>query len=386
MAYSDDAKPLTGRPFEWLTAEEQEEATRTSHGVAIALLAAHFAAYFITLYLALAPMPGPGWLGLTLNIFFAVLNGWAIGLLFVIGHDSFHDGFAPSRLANQIIGRMVFIPCAHAAGHWEIWHNKNHHGKTNFRGVDAVWRPMDLEEYRAASPLRRFMERLYRGPAGSFFYYYIEVWAPHLLLPIDKDMRKHWRRLMPDTILTIGGLLLTIAAILAAGKAIFPERSYLTIFLVGWFIPFSYWNYMAGFSSYVQHTHPNVHWYEDPKEWSFYRAAIEGTTHVEMPTPWLVLYQNAMEHTVHHALPNVPSLTQRKAQAKLLAKYGDAVTKVKFSFPAYWAITKACKLYNYKEHYWMDFEGNQTGPKMTIDPAAPVVRATRRQAAAAEAV
>jgi len=102
-----------------------------------------------------------------------------------------------------------------------------------------------------------------------------------------------------------------------------------------------------------------------------------------MPTPWLTLYQNAMEHTVHHALPNVPSLTQRKAQAKLLAKYGDAVTKVKFSFPGYWAITRACKLYNYKEHYWMDFEGNQTGPRMQSDPAVPAVRAARAQVAEA---
>lgn len=369
MAISNEAKAPTGRPFEWLTREEQEDLTRTTHGFAIALVVAHFAAYFLTLFGALAPLPGPAALTLAANIFFSVMNGFAIGLLFVIGHDCVHKSFAPSKRGNQILARLVFIPCAHSASQWEVVHNKNHHGKTNFRGVDYVWAPMDLEEYRAATPLRRFMERLYRGPAGPFFYYYLDFWSRRLVLPLAGEMRAEWRRHIADSILVVSTLALTIAGVLWAGKALNPERSYLVIFLLGWAIPFTLWNYIAAFSVYIQHTHPNVHWYEDPKEWTFYRAAIEGTIHTEMPTPWLWLYQNAMEHTAHHALPTVPAHKLRKAEAKLLARYGDSVTRVPFRWGDYFATVKACKLYDYKAHHWMDFNGRRTGPVMAAEPA-----------------
>ncbi len=361
---SPTGEQQTGRPHEWLAPDVQSAVSHTRHSVAIAITVAHFVFYFLSLFGALTEIPGPDWLNLLVNLFFSVMNGFAIGLLFVIGHDCVHKSFAPSKIANQVLARLVFTPCAHSASQWEIVHNKNHHGKTNFRGVDYVWAPMDKAEYEAAPAWRRIIERLYRGPAGSVFYYYIEFWAKRLVLPLTPEMRREWRRLWPDSLYVLATLALTIGGILYFGKMLNPDRSLFLIFVLGWFLPYSLWNFISAFSIYLHHTHPDVHWYDDPAEWSFYNASIKGTVHTEMPTPWLYLYKNAMEHTAHHALPSVPAHKLHTAQKHLLERYGDAVTQEKFTFRTYFDIVKRCKLYNYREHYWTDFDGRRTGPAL----------------------
>ncbi|MBL4620684.1 MAG: fatty acid desaturase [Marinicaulis sp.] len=346
----------TGRPNEWLTHDERTTLTRKTTSEAVIILAAHYAFYFLSLAGALAPLP------LIVNLICAVLNGLAIGLLFVIGHDCVHKAYAPTKILNQLMARLSFIPCAHSSSQWEVVHNRNHHGKTNFKNVDYVWAPINKNEYDAASPMRRFMERVYRSAWGPVIYYYIEFWLRRLLIPITKEMRIEWRRHLPDSIFILTALALTIAGILAAGKAMNPDRSLVMIFLVGWLLPFSIWNYLVALSTYLHHTHPKVHWFDKPEEWSFYGSAILGTTHVDLPFKWARLFSDVMEHTAHHALPSIPIYKLSDAQKLLLKRYGDKVVKYKFTIAEYKRILAACKLYDTERHCWTDFDGNPTGP------------------------
>ncbi|MHA7871456.1 MAG: fatty acid desaturase [Hyphococcus sp.] len=364
---AEDTK-LSGRPHEWLSTDARERVTRRSTGEALIILAAHYAFYVLTLMGALAPAP------LAVNLVFAALNGLAIGLLFVIGHDCVHKAYAPTTRANQILARLAFIPCAHSASQWEVVHNRNHHGKTNLKTVDYVWSPMSMREYENASPARRWLERFYRSAWGPILYYYIEFSLRRLIAPATREMRAQWRRHLPDSLLIITMLMATIAGILTLGAFLNPDRSLWLVFLLGWALPFSVWNYLVAISVYLHHTHPRIHWFDDPEKWSFYRGAIAGATDVKLPFRWSRLYSDVMRHTAHHAMPNIPIYRLSEAQDLLLDRYGDRVVKYDFSVSAYLDIVRACKLYDFERQCWTDFNGVQTGPRL-MDETDPVMRA-----------
>jgi omega-6 fatty acid desaturase (delta-12 desaturase) len=352
---SEGAKP-TGRPYEWLSEDDRRAVETPSWSKGAQLAIVHFTAYFATLYLAIGPFP------LWLNLIAAIANGFALGLLFIIGHDCVHKCYFPNLRANQIMGRIAFLPAAHSASLWEAGHNRFHHGKTNFTGVDYVWRPMSVEDYRAAGPVRRFVERLNRGILGQVFNYPATIWIPKLILPVAPEIRGAWKRYFWDSVFVVAGHGAIIFAILALGKMWQPERSYLAIFAVAWLAPMIVWNFLASFSFFLHHAHEDNHWFDRAEDWSFYGSSIEGTTHLEIPAlKWLGLYYNVMEHTAHHALSTIPIYHLDKAGKLLRAHYGDAVTAYEFSFRDFFRIMKNCKLYDYRNRCWTDFEGNPTG-------------------------
>ncbi|WP_425410379.1 fatty acid desaturase [Hyphococcus sp.] len=349
----------TGRPYEWLTEDERRavETPSWTKGVRLALI--HFALYFLTLYGALGPFPA------VVNLLAGFANGFALGLLFIIGHDCVHKCFLPTLRANQILGRLAFLPTAHSASLWETGHNRFHHGKTNFKGVDYVWTPMSVEEYQDAGLLRRLLERLNRGVAGQFLNYPISIWIPKLILPIARETRTQWKRYFWDSVFVVLGHGAIIAGMLILGKWWHPERSLLEIFAVAWLLPMIVWNFLASFSFFLHHAHEDGHWFDKTEDWSFYQSSIEGTTHLEIPAlKWLGLYYNVMEHTAHHALTTIPIYHLDKAGKLLRARYGDAVTSYEFRLGDFFRIMKNCKLYDYKNRCWTDFEGRPTGPAL----------------------
>ena len=97
-----------------------------------------------------------------------LVAGFVVGRLFVIGHDGCHQSLTPHRRLNKWLGRIAFLPSLTAYSLWDVGHNVVHHGFTNLKGVDFVWAPLTQQEFKALTPLRRVMERIYRtgwGPA-----------------------------------------------------------------------------------------------------------------------------------------------------------------------------------------------------------------------------
>src|SRR5205085_7900728 len=183
--------------------------------------------YRNTLIVAIANIAFP------VYILFGASNVVFIALLFIIGHDANHGSFVPHPRWNRWFARLAFIPCVHSASLWRRTHNEMHHQRTNLKGVDHVWAPMSKAEYDAASPARRCLERVYRGPFGPAIYYYGTFWLYRLVLPLAPETRAQWKRHLPDSIFVVSAFVITLVGIGLAGHALAPQRPLWLTYLPG---------------------------------------------------------------------------------------------------------------------------------------------------------
>lgn len=343
----------------WLSADEIEALTRRSTWRAMVVFIPELLGYVGFVVLALTPLPLP------VSILASCLAGLFIGVIFTVGHDACHQSLTDSKRLNDWIARIAFIPSIHAAGLWALSHNRIHHRFTCLKGGDYVWVPMSPEDYRAASPANRLLYRHYRAPFGSLAYYMVEMWAKKLILPIAPENREHWREYLFDCLFVILAQIPLVAAIVWLSETLVPERPTWLAVVLGWGLPFLFWNWLMGWIIYVHHTHPRVGWFDDPDEWSFYGAQILGTVHVRLPQPLDFISNNIMQHTAHHSSSAIPLYNLRRAQAKLRAKFGNVID-VDLTPAEYARIVKACKLFDFKKRCWTDFEGRPTGTALPL--------------------
>ncbi|MEI9993392.1 MAG: fatty acid desaturase [Rhizomicrobium sp.] len=318
------------------------------------LFAGYGAFYLATLAGALAPFP------LALNLVFAIANGVFIAMVFIVGHDCCHGALMPSPRWNKWLGRIAFLPVLHSASLWRLAHNKRHHGRTNLKGFDPVWAPMSVREYRAASPARRWLERVYRSGFGPVLYYHTEIWLPMLLLPVSKLARREWRSHVADSLFVFLGGAALIGTILLAGHLVAPARPLWQVAAVGWAVPFAVWSYLAAVTVYLNHTYPEIPWFADEETWRANNAHVRGTVHVKMPIDILPLYSDVMAHTMHHVNPSVPVYALPAEQARLKAKLGAEITEYVLSVDEYRRTLKVCKLFDFDRMCWTDFNGLAT--------------------------
>jgi omega-6 fatty acid desaturase (delta-12 desaturase) len=323
---------------------------RRSTPKGLSLLASHGALYLLTLVGALAPLP------LSVNLAFSIANGVLIALLFILGHDAAHGSLVRKRHLNRWLARLAFIPCAHSVSLWRTIHNHGHHARTNLKGVDTVWAPMSKAEYDAASPARRWLERVYRGPWGPLIYYYGEFWLHRMLLPLAPDVRGEWKRHLPDCLFALCGLVLTLAGILVAGHALTPTRPLWEVLIVGWVVPFAVWNYLMAFTIYLNHTHPEIQWFANEAMWQRFKGNAVDTVFVRMPVNLAPLYTKVMAHTAHHQQVRVPVYALLDAQEDL-TQSGVPLIVYTLTPGAYRAIYRACKLFDFERMSWTDFNG-----------------------------
>ena len=123
--------------------------------------------------------------------------------------------------------------------------------------------------------------------------------------------------------------------------------------------------FMIGFTVYQQHTHETIPWFETQQEKEALGYGQEDVTmHVQYPDWYNLISHNAMEHTVHHVDPRVPTYNLAKAQSVLKKVLGEQLITMPFSFPGFLETMRKCKLYDYKNHCWLDFDGNPTNKQI----------------------
>lgn len=297
------------------------------------------------------------------------VTGFIIGRLFILGHDACHQSLTRHRRLNTLIGRLVFLPSLTPYSLWHTGHDVVHHGYTNLRGYDFVWRPNTLEEFQALSPWRRRLEKLYRSGWAPWLYYLVDMWWKRMYFPSKKQMPTQRREFKLDGMLVTAGAIVWIGALVFAAVA--TQQSIAITLLAGFVVPFLFWNAMIGFVVYVHHTHTDVTWYQDKEEWGKAQPFVSTTVHLKFKYHIGAMMHHIMEHTAHHVDMSVPLYRLKQAQALLEKQLPGRIVIQMFSWRWYFDTARRCKLYDFNLRCWTDFNGNPT----SVPGCAPLQKA-----------
>jgi omega-6 fatty acid desaturase (delta-12 desaturase) len=302
---------------------------------------------------ALALLAGPVWL----KLFGTVLVTAGIVRLFLIGHDACHGSFFGNRTLNAVFGRVAFLPSLTAFSLWEVGHNVAHHGFNNLKGRDQVWAPFSKAEFDALPRRRQRLERLYRSGAGWGAYYLVEMWWKKLYFASRKEIGSSRRKYKWDSALVTAGAAVWLAAVAVVARS--TDQSFATLLALAVVVPFLLWNVTIGLVVYLQHTNPAIAWFAGRHEWQRRRAYLTATAEVRLPLGIDRLMHGIMQHHAHHMNPRIPMFTLRAAQQRLRERFPDTCA-YRLDRRSYLANVRSCKLYDYVEHAWLDFDGRVT--------------------------
>ena len=295
---------------------------------------------------------------LWIKVFASLVAALWIARLFVIGHDACHGSYTPNKTLNQWIGRIAFLPSLTPYSLWEVGHNLAHHGFTNLKGRDYVWTPYSPNEFAKLSRMRRALEHVYRSGVGQGVYYMIEMWWKKLFFPGRKHVTTRRTSHVVDS-----SLVAIFGALWIGGLTLWGARtgiSIVSLLIFGFAVPFFVWNCLMGFVVYVQHTHPRVAWYERRDQWSANAGYATTTVHIKLKRPFDCLIHYILEHGAHHVNMGIPLYRLKDAQARLTATLDERLNSEAFTWRYYWNTVRRCKLYDFAQHYWTDFDGHVT--------------------------
>ncbi|NQX58096.1 fatty acid desaturase [Paenibacillus qinlingensis] len=237
------------------------------------------------------------WMTLPITI---IASGFVIRT-FIIFHDCCHQSFFKSRRANEIVGTITGILTLFPYQQWKNSHSIHHATSSNLekRGIGDMW-VLTVDEYAASSIWVRMAYRLYRNPFIMF-----GLGPIFLFLFTNRFNTKGARR--KERISTY----MTNVSILALYG--------LLIWMVGWqsFVliqaPIMFVAGLMGiWLFYVQHQFEDSY-FEKEDEWSYVKAAVEGSSYYKLPKLLQWITGNIGFHHVHHLSPKVPNYNLEKA-------------------------------------------------------------------------
>lgn len=330
-----------------------------SNLIALLIFVADILIYLITFWIIVL---APFW---AIKIVVIPLNALFIGALFIIGHDACHGSFVKNNWLNHFIGRIAFLPSLNTFTAWDVAHNQLHHGYTNFKGENDVYAPLSKSDYDKLSNCGKMVQRFYRTPIGIIFYYKIEVWLKRMIVPRKSDFeRMNFGAFVFDLVSVIiyFGLKIFVLYMFAPIFADYfqvPTQSFFLNLCLAIFLPFTFWIWWYVNITLLHHTHPKVPWFDKKSEWNFFNSQVAASVHIISPKIIALLLNNVFEHTAHHADIRIPLYNLRDSQTALVKEFPTIPTQKGFIVSAYRTL-KICKLYDYDNHCWTDFEGNVT--------------------------
>jgi omega-6 fatty acid desaturase (delta-12 desaturase) len=214
--------------------------------------------------------------------------------LFIIQHDCGHGSFFPSRAANDRLGRALSVLTLTPYGSWAQGHSEHHASTGNLdrrgRGDVETW---TLAEYRAATPLKRSLYRLYRNP-----FVMVGIGAPINFILLQR-LPSHGNQTSRRSIL---GLDCALAALFTVACAQFGA-----VRVLGTYLPVIVIAAWAGnWLFYVQHQFDATEWERDG-EWNFHAASLIGSSYFKLPPLLRWFSGNIGLHHVHHLCSRIPN-------------------------------------------------------------------------------
>lgn len=292
---------------------------------------------------------------LAIKVLCSVIAGFNISTLFVIAHDAAHASLTNHKLLNKLLARLAFLPCYHNYSLWLLAHNKAHHSRTNVQGENS-WSPLSKQQYDALPAWRRLVERFYRTPWGICFNYLVERWWKDKFFPYKRLVRKNKIVYWLDFILASGFMVMFLLLLFKSGMSQ-SHTTVMEMIFLGFILPLMISSFMIGFTVYQQHTHEGIPWFRTRQDRDKFVSVEDVTMCVKYPHWYNLLSHNTMEHTVHHIDSTIPSYNLPQAQAKIAELLGDDLVIINFSLKSFLVTMQRCKLYDYDNHRWLNFDG-----------------------------
>jgi len=306
---------------------------------------------------------------LALKIAGGALAGLALVNLGSLSHEAAHRSVVRSRLGNKIIAIVSFTVILFNYRLWVYEHHVMHHGRTNVK-LNNFLSPLTLAEFRGLSPVRRALYRAYHSQSGLgiLLYYLVERWPsvhfyPGFWLPA-RHRASAWRytALVTAYIGALIALLVTVPA--ARGESVTAAL------LCGLALPYTIWFTVFSMTAYLQHTNPQLRWYETVGN----MASPPESTAVHVGVHPLINHVThyVLEHSVHHVSAMIPHYHLKQAQAALAGRVEQHIITMPFTYGNMRDVLRRCRLYDFEGHAWMNFEGEVTAiPRDTSGFGAP---------------
>jgi len=232
------------------------------------------------------------WLALGLSL----INGLFIVRLFAIQHDCGHASFFSNRKVSDWVGRALGVLTVTPYDVWRRTHSEHHSASGNLerQGMGDI-HTMTVTEYRALSKKQQFMYRLYRHPFVLFALgpAYLFILQNRLPLGLMTAGAKYWTSAM--------GTNVAIASVLGL---IYYFGGWAPLVLI--FLPSTVLAATIGvWLFYVQHQFEETHW-DKEEEWDMHEAALEGSSHYDLPLVLQWFSANIGIHHVHHLYSRIP--------------------------------------------------------------------------------
>lgn len=296
---------------------------------------------------------------LWMKVLASIMAGVKISNLSVIGHDAAHNSLTRSKTLNKYIAVTSFLPCLFNYQLWLYDHNRLHHSKTNEKFPDS-YTPLSKREYDRLSKFGKWKVRKYREPSLIYFgiYYVMERWRKVKLYPTDRIPSALHKSAWKYTAIMICYAVVFIGALACA--QFYSGTGTITAIMLGFILPFYIFQSLYAAAVYVQHTHPGVPWFvEKPDRRTIARQEFISV-HYQCPAWINALVHHIFDHSAHHACPAIPCYQLGPAQARLNELLGERAITEKLSLKTLFDTMRICKLYDYENHCWLDFNGNRT--------------------------
>jgi omega-6 fatty acid desaturase (delta-12 desaturase) len=251
------------------------------------------AAPFVLLWASMWAALGVGyWLCLLL----ALPTACFLMRLFMIQHDCGHGACFRRRATNDGVGRVIGVVTLTPYSFWLRAHALHHAnaGNLDHRGSGDII-TLTADEYLTQTRFQRLVYRAYRNPLVMFGLIPTYLFVLHYRLPFGM-MRSGWEPWISTmgTNAAIVGVVSLLVWLMGVGPFLLVEAPVVVVSatIAVWFF-------------YVQHQFEDTLWAHDG-DWSFHEAALNGSSHYELPPALAWFTGNIGVHHVHHLSSRIP--------------------------------------------------------------------------------
>ena len=305
---------------------------------------------------------------LALKIIGAIVAGIKLSSFITLGHDAAHRTLVKSKTLNHVLARACLTPIMHNLTMWKWDHHETHHPLTNGAHFDS-YVPYSKEEFDRLPRRKQLFERVIRAPnvVGFGIHYLFQRMLRVRIFPTKTLPARHRKAAWRDFAILVAYQCAFVTLLVMAPR--FAPVSALQAVTLGLIVPMCVFATLVGASLYVMHTHRNVPWFKGELDRKGDAAVEYCATHLALPPALSHLVHHVFSHSVHHAHPGVPCYKVPQAQQRLLEMLGERAVSETMSLRRTIQTMRACKLYDFQQHQWLDFDGRPTTPRIRLGHA-----------------